>query len=86
MKLVTITHSAEGIRINRGGVVSQFSNVIYLAEAYARSECRLDAAVEEHEIFKRRISVLREIMEGANSDMLDPQLKAALTNALQEEF
>lgn len=34
-KIITITHSNEGIRVSRGGTTRLFSNAAYLAEAYA---------------------------------------------------
>lgn len=42
MKLVTITHSAEGIRICRDGTVQVYANSIYLAEAVAQAQHRIE--------------------------------------------
>lgn len=78
-KIVTITHSPEGIRLNRGGVIALYSNAVYMAEALAH-------AMEEADSLRSKLKDIAECVElnQSSQSLSSQELHGRLINELRE--
>jgi len=84
MQICTITHNADGVRINRDGETRRFANVVELAEAFADLDASNDLMELDRHKARRQLAEISKVLAEEELPPTSLELKRRIEAALDE--